>query len=136
MPPASRRRRASGTTAKGIHSEEDQKTAWGAVFPTNDRLLEAAEHAPEAARPALDLLAGQLRDLEERIDAVTARIEAAQKTGPLARRLATIPGLGVITASAIGASRRRRASGTTPEVDNVRSARDVFVGKTVPRTVP
>jgi len=22
--------------AKGIHSEEDRKTAWGAVFPTNE----------------------------------------------------------------------------------------------------
>jgi transposase len=88
--------------AKGIHSL--------------DRLLEAARDMPEAARPALDLLAGHLRDLEERIDIATARIRAAQKTDPLARRLATIPGLGPIASSALAA--------TTPDVAVFRSARD------------
>ena len=88
--------------AKGIHNV--------------DRLLEASSELPDAARPAIDLLSDQLRETQEKIDAVTARIEAAQKTDPLARRLATIPGLGAITASAIAA--------TTPEVDNFRSARD------------
>jgi transposase len=57
-----------------------------------DRLLAAAEQAPEAARPALDLLARQLRDLRARIETITQRVEAAQKKDPLARRLATIPG--------------------------------------------
>ena len=88
--------------AKGIHNV--------------DRLLEASSELPDAARPAIDLLAEQLRETQEKIDAVTARIEAAQKSDPLARRLATIPGLGAITASAIAA--------TTPEVDNFRTARD------------
>jgi transposase len=81
-----------------------------------DRLLEAAREMPEAARPALDLLAGQLRDLEERIEEVTTRITAAQKTDPLARRLATTPGLGPIASSAFAA--------TTPDVAAFRSARD------------
>ena len=88
--------------AKGIHNV--------------DRLLEAAQGVPEAARPALALLTGQLRDLEERIEEATARIEAAQKTDPLARRLATIPGLGPIASSAFAA--------TTPDVAAFRSARD------------
>jgi len=88
--------------AKGIHNV--------------DRLLEAATDLPAAARPAVDLLADQLRETQEKIDAVTDRIETAQKTDPLARRLATIPGVGAITASAIAA--------TTPAVDNFRSARD------------
>ena len=88
--------------AKGIHNV--------------DRLLEAATELPDAARPAIDLLSDQLRETQEKIDAVTARIQAAQKSDPLARRLATIPGLGAITASAIAA--------TTPEVDNFRTARD------------
>lgn len=88
--------------AKGIHNV--------------DRLLEAAKDLPEAARPAVDMLADQLRETREKIDDLTARIEAAQKTDPLARRLATIPGLGAITASAIAA--------TTPEVGNFRTARD------------
>ena len=88
--------------AKGIHNV--------------DRLLAATTELPAAARPAVDLLADQLRDTQEKIDEVTARIEAAQRTDPLARRLATIPGVGAISASAIAA--------TTPEVDNFRSARD------------
>ena len=88
--------------AKGIHNI--------------DGLLAAAGDLPEAARPAVDLLAEQLRQTQEKIEAVTTELEAAQKDDPLARRLATIPGVGTITASAIAA--------TTPEVDNFRSARD------------
>jgi transposase len=88
--------------AKGIHNV--------------DRLLEASTELPDAARPAIDLLSDQLRETQEKIDDVTAQIEAAQKTDPLARRLATIPGLGAVTARAIAA--------TTPEVDNFRKARD------------
>lgn len=88
--------------AKGIHNV--------------DRLLEAAAQPPEAARPALELLADQLRDLRERIETVTKRIEAAQKADPLARRLATIPGLGPIASSAFVV--------TTPDVAAFRSARD------------
>src|SRR6056297_173699 len=88
--------------AKGIHNV--------------DRLFETATELPAAARPAVDLLADQLRETQEKIDEVTVRIEAAQKTDPLARRLATVPGVGAITASAIAA--------TTPEVDTFRSARD------------
>ena len=96
--------------AKGIHNV--------------DRLLEAAKDLPATARPAVDMLADQLRETQEKIDEVTARIEAAQKTDPLAKRLATIPGVGTLTASAIAASCQRHASGVTPEVDNFRSARD------------
>ena len=88
--------------AKGIHNL--------------DRLLEVASGVPEAARPALELLAGQLRDLEERIEVATTRIVADQKADPLARRLATIPGLGPIASSAFAA--------TTPDVAAFRSARD------------
>ena len=88
--------------AKGIHNVE--------------RLLAAADELPAAARPSIDLLADQLRETQERIDAATARIEAAQEADELARRLATIPGVGAVTASAIAVM--------TPEVDNFRSARD------------
>lgn len=88
--------------AKGIHNV--------------DRLLEAVERAPNAARPALDILADQLRDLRARIETVTTRIEAAQKSDPLAPRLATIPGLGPIASSAFAV--------TTPDVAAFRCARD------------
>ena len=97
--------------AKGIHNV--------------DRLLEAVEHASEAARPALDLLADQFRDLRERIETVTKRIEAAQKADPLARRLATIPGLGPIASSAVTPKACLwRDAVTTPDVAAFRSARD------------
>lgn len=72
--------------------------------------------APAAARPSLDLLADQLRATRDRIEAVTARIEAAQKNDPLARRLATIPGIGTLSSSALAA--------TTPKVDSFRTSRD------------
>ena len=88
--------------AKGIHKV--------------DRLLASAEDAPEAARPALELLAAQLRDTRARIADVTRRIEAAQAQDPLARRLTTVPGIGALTASALAA--------TTPEVGAFRSGRD------------
>lgn len=81
-----------------------------------DRLLEAAGDVPAAARPALDMLAGQLRDAQARIKEVTARIGEMQGEDALARRLATVPGVGTISSSAFAA--------TTPDVAAFRSARD------------
>ena len=72
--------------------------------------------APEAARPALDLLAEQFREARDRIEAVTDRTAAAQQEDPLARRLATIPGVGPLSSSAFSA--------TTPDVANFRTGRD------------
>jgi transposase len=99
--------------AKGIHNVA--------------RPLDAAQDMADTARPALDLLADQLRDLEERIEAVTARMTATQKEDALARRLATVPGLGPIASSAFAA--------TTPDMSACRSARDdaAWLGLT-PRT--
>ena len=86
--------------------------------------------------PPLDLLTDQLRDLRDRIETVTKRIEAAQKSDPLARRLARIPGLGPIASSAVTPKAcPRHDAVTTPDVAAFRSARDLFVGETVPRTV-
>ena len=81
-----------------------------------DRLLALIVEAPEAARPALDLLAEQLRETRDRIKAVTDRIAAARKEDSLARRLATIPGIGSLSSSAFAA--------TTPEVETFRTGRD------------
>lgn len=72
--------------------------------------------ANEAARPALDCLAEQLRETRVRVKAVTERIEATQKDDPLARRLATIPGIGALSSGAFAA--------TTPEVGSFRTGRD------------
>lgn len=78
---------------------------------------------PEAARPALDLLAGQLRDLEERIEEATARIAAVRGDDLLARRLAMIPGPGPIVSSPFAASLILSA-GATLDVAAFQSARD------------
>jgi transposase len=88
--------------AKGIHNV--------------NRLLDAARDVHSTARPALDMLAGQLRDTQARIEEVTARIGKMQDDDALARRLSTVPGVGTISSSAFAA--------TTPDVAAFRSARD------------
>ncbi|SMX50825.1 IS110 family transposase [Maliponia aquimaris] len=93
---------------------------FGIVVPKGihdvDRLLDAARHVHSTARSALDMLAGQLRDTQARIEEVTARIGEMQVEDALARRLATVPGVGTISSSAFAA--------TTPDVAAFRSARD------------
>jgi len=75
--------------AKGIHNV--------------DRLLDAARDMPDAARPALDMLADHLCDTRARIEEVTARISEMQGADALARRLATVPGVGAISSGALAA---------------------------------
>lgn len=89
-------------TAKGIHNP--------------GRLIEAAQDVPKAARPALEVLAGQFHDIDEGIEAATIRITAAQQADPIARRLPAVPGLGPIASSAFAA--------LTPDVAAFCSVRD------------
>ena len=56
-----------------------------------------------------------MRETEERIGELTARSETARRVKPIAKRLATAPGVGALTASAIAA--------TLSEVDNDCSVR-------------
>ncbi len=96
---------------------------FGIVVPQGihniDRLLATTEEAPEAAWPGLTMLADQLRDTHDRIAAVTARIEAPQREDPLARRLASVPGIGVIAAVADSSA---NANATTRPIDATASA--------------
>jgi transposase len=59
---------------------------------------------PALARQALRGLVAELETLGERIEAIEAAILAWRKGNEASRRLATIPGVGPITASAIVAS--------------------------------
>jgi transposase len=59
---------------------------------------------PALARQALRRLAGELHALERRIAEIEAAILAWHKENEVGRRLATIPGIGPITASAIVAT--------------------------------
>ena len=59
---------------------------------------------PEIAREALGIVAAQLRALQLRTEDLDRRIVAWCRSNEAARRLATIPGIGPITASALAAS--------------------------------
>ena len=66
------------------------------------RLLESMRtDVPELARETLDLLATTLDAVDAQIDAVEAKIAAWHKANPTSQRLATIPGIGPLIASAI-----------------------------------
>lgn len=56
---------------------------------------------PAVAREALAMLAAQLRDAEAKIEALDKEILAWHRADEASRRLATIPGIGPVTASAI-----------------------------------
>lgn len=93
---------------------------FGVVAPKGAKRIEnlASElnSLPEAARMPLRALFGQLKDTQTRIDRLTAEIEEVHRHSEVSRRLASIPGVGVLTATAIAA--------TTPDVGNFSSARD------------
>jgi transposase len=59
---------------------------------------------PALAREALQTLIAELHSLDQRIKAIEVAIVRENKTNAVSRRLATIPGIGPITASAIAAT--------------------------------
>ncbi len=96
---------------------------FGIVIPkgiqNTDRLIEACDEAklPATARNALNLLADQLVDTQEKIKELTAEVSRSATTDEAARRLQTIPGIGPITADAFIAA--------LPEVSDFKSGRDL-----------
>ena len=66
--------------------------------------LETEGELPELARQILRLLAAQLDEAEQRIEDLDARIAAWHKASPVSQRLATIPGIGPLVATAIAAT--------------------------------
>ena len=79
-------------------------------------LAEEVDSLPEAAHLPLRTLFDQLAATQVRIDQLTREIEEVHRQSEVSRRLASIPGVGVLTATAISA--------TTPDVSNFSSARD------------
>ena len=79
-------------------------------------LAEGLDSLPEAARLPLRVLFDQLAETQARIDRLTEEIKQVHGKNDVSRRLASIPGVGVLTATAIAA--------TTPDVSNFSSARD------------
>ena len=83
------------------------------------RLLAGLEQdgaVPELVRELIRLLAAQLAEVERRIGEVDARIVARHKADPVSQRLATIPGIGPLAATAIAA--------TAPDPSAFRSGRE------------
>lgn len=81
-----------------------------------ERLKEQVDQLPQAARMLLILLFDQLSETNKRIERLTDEIEETYSQSETSQRLATIPGVGVLSATIIAA--------TTPDVDNFDCARD------------
>ncbi|WP_233553584.1 IS110 family RNA-guided transposase [Teichococcus wenyumeiae] len=89
----------------------------GRVEPLLERLAEEeGERLPGEVRDILFMLAAELATLGERIAQIEARIDAQHRANPVSRLIATIPGIGPITATAIAA--------TVPDATAFRSGRD------------
>ncbi len=76
----------------------------GGVPASMTVLHEAQERLPFHARSALHVICAQLRALAGAIEGLEAQILAWHRADDASRRLATIPGIGPITASAIAAA--------------------------------
>jgi len=71
------------------------------------RLLTAIREGravPEPARTIIEMLASQLDAISTRIDEIDAQITAWHKANPVSQRLAAIPGIGPLIATAIAAT--------------------------------
>jgi transposase len=83
-------------------------------LPSVPKLMELAEKArgtalPELAWRCIRLILAQIEDVHGRIGQVEHEILAWHRTNELSQRLETIPGIGLITASALAAPSRIRA---------------------------
>lgn len=76
----------------------------GGIAAAITALHEGQDRLPALARTALHGLVTQLRGIEGQIETVESEIMKWHRAHPASRRLATVPGIGPITASAIAAS--------------------------------
>jgi transposase len=102
------------------HAIRAHMAEFGVVIPKGSKRVEdlrsALDTLPQAARLPLQLLFDQLMQTRSRIDQLTDEVEEVHRPSEVSRRLISIPGVGVLTATAIAA--------TTPDVSNFSSARD------------
>jgi transposase len=99
-------RTARINTVRGLLREFGLTTPVGArhVVPQITTLLAATEGpVPAALRPALAAVATELRALEANIRTVEQQLDALAATMPLVAQLRTIPGVGLLTATALTA---------------------------------
>ncbi len=86
---------------------------FGVIIPSGahqvvPHLLAALEDAdsgvPDVLRPALAEAASEIRDFERRMKAVEVQLEAVSRQTPAVTRLRTIPGIGLLSSTALVAS--------------------------------
>jgi transposase len=69
------------------------------------RILEDAENGlPDTMRPLIARLAAHLKELDRQVDELEAQIQAWHRQNAESQRVAQIPGIGPITATALVAS--------------------------------
>ena len=97
-------RTARINTTRGILRE------LGVIIPTGARHLvpsvralieDPLSNVPLALRPALDHACAEVRNLEQRIRDLERQLETLAKDNPVITRLRTIPGVGLLTATAL-----------------------------------
>jgi len=59
---------------------------------------------PDAVRGCMELIVGQIDDMQARIKAIDKAIEGCHRASEVSQRLKTIPGIGIITATALTAT--------------------------------
>lgn len=109
-----RQRTQIGNAIRGHMTEFGVIAAKGAQ--NVDRLREQLERLPEAAQTPVSLLFDQLAETNKRIEQLAGEIKVTHEQSEASQRLATIPGVGMLSATIIAA--------TTPDVSNFDSARD------------
>jgi transposase len=100
-------RTARLNTIRGLLRELGVMIPAGArqVLPRVWELISDAESGvPDSLRPVLDEAAQEITELERRIERVEGQLAGLARTSPVVRRLRTIPGVGLLTATAIVAS--------------------------------
>lgn len=99
-----RRRTATSNQMRGLLMEHGVALAQGdvAISQTLPRILEdATQPLPDILRELIDELLGEWRQLGERINVLTGRLEIAANQDQTARRLMTVRGVGPIIATAM-----------------------------------
>jgi transposase len=91
-------------TVRGLLREFGIPIPLGArrVVPTLQALLEDADSGlPDSVRPALDETRAEILELERRMRSVEHQLRALARQTPIVHKLRTIPGVGVLTATAL-----------------------------------
>jgi transposase len=71
---------------------------------------------PDMARQALKMIPDQIRDLQTRISALEAQVLGLHRDNSVSQRLATIPGIGPIIATALQRQSQMRACSVAAEI--------------------